>query len=123
MTEEKQPWDDESWRRDPKNWDFDNLKKGKTVWGEPVDRESEEYKTYAVIGECLMLCGRLRKTKEALKEADEIKRAEIFKQQDELVEKIVGLSHKIPRLVGTRRVLGFILLQLREIRTDMASYK
>ena len=123
MTDEEKPWDDESWRRDPKNWDFDNLKKGKTVWGEPVDRESEEYKTYAVIGECLMLCGRLRKTKEALKDADEIKRAEIFKQQDGLVEKLVGLSHKVPRLVGTRRVLGFILLQIQEIRTEMASVK
>ena len=121
MTEEKRPWDDESWRRDPKNWDFDNLKKGKTVWGEPIDRESEEYKNNAVIGECLTLCGRLRKTKEALKEADEIKRAEIFKQQDELVEKLVGLSHKVPRLIGTRRVLGFILLQIQEIRTEMAS--
>ena len=59
--------------------------------------------------------------KEALKDADEIKRAEIFKQQDELVEKLVGLSHKVPRLIGTRRVLGFILLQIQEIRTEMAS--
>ena len=123
MTEEKHPWDDKSWRRDPKNWDFDNLKKGKTVWGEPVDRESEEYKTYAVIGECLMLCGRLRKTKEALKDADEIKRAEIFKQQDGLVEKLVGLSDKIEKKRKNRRVLGFILLQIQEIRTEMASVK
>ena len=73
MTDEKQPWDDESWRRDPKNWDVGNLRKGKTLWGEPVDRESEDYKNNAVIGECLMLCDRLRKTKEALETADEKK--------------------------------------------------
>ena len=123
MTEEKHPWDDESWRRNPKNWDFDNLKKGKTVWGEPVDRESEEYKNNAVIGECLTLCGRLRKTKEALKDADEIKRVEIFKQQDELVEKLVGLSDKIEKKRKNRRVLGFILLQIQEIRTEMGTIK
>ena len=59
--------------------------------------------------------------KEALKEADEIKRAEIFKQQDELVEKLVGLSDKIEKKRKNRRVLGFILLQIQEIRTEMAS--
>ena len=85
MTDEKQSWDDESWRRDPKNWDVGNLRKGKTLWGEPVDRESEDYKNNAVIGECLMLCDRFRKTKEALETADE-KRARIFKLQDELVD-------------------------------------
>ena len=120
MTDEKQPWDDESWRRDPKNWDVGNLRKGKTLWGEPVDRESEDYKNNAVIGECLMLCDRLRKTKEALETADEKKRARIFKLQDELVDRLVGLSEKIQAKRKNRHLLEFILFNLKEIRNEFS---
>jgi hypothetical protein len=116
MTEEKKPWDDESWRRDPKNWDFDNLKNGKTIWGEPVDREGEEYKANAAIGECLLASSDLRMSQKTLHEAEESKITKILERQDRLVQKLVDLTDKLKRTDSNRRLIGAILLQLSDVK-------